>query len=63
MLSSHTGLGLDLGKCQSLELHVVWGRQGAPSEGGTGFIRILPLTTSLLVWLVLLGDSPARASV
>lgn len=61
---AHTqGLGFGLGECQSLELHGVWGCQGAPSEGGTGFIKILPLTTSLLVWLVLLGGSPARASV
>lgn len=62
--SAHTqGLGLGLGQRQSLELHVMWSCQATPSKGGTGFIRILPLKTSSLVWLVLLDDSPAKASV
>lgn len=62
--SAHTqGLGLGSGRCQSLELRVMWNCQGAASEGWTSFIRTLPLATSLLVWLVLPDDSPIKASV
>lgn len=62
--SAHThGLGLGSAEYESLELHMVWSCQVAPSERGTSFIRVLPLETSSSVWLVLHGDSSAKASV